>query len=103
MTDEEKAEQASYSRLAFKADEESGKPPVDQSSPSGKGEMPAELAKIFAPLHDELSKRTSSELPSDFDQNVTSRWSQPQLFDRPEGYDASWLRFDQVDIYGNSR
>ena len=103
MTDEEKAEQASYSRLAFKPDEETGKSPVDQSSPSGKGEMPTELARIFAPLHDELSKRTSSELPSDFDQNVASRWSKPQLFDRPEGYDVSWLRFDQVDIYGNSR
>lgn len=103
MTDDEKTEQVSYSKLAFRADKDSGRSPVDQSSPSGKGEMPAELARIFAPLHDELSRRTSSELPSDFDQNVRSEWGKPQLFDRPNGYDSSWLRYDQVDIYGNSR
>jgi len=103
MTEDEKAEQASYSKLAFRADKDSGKSPVEQSFPSGKKEMPVELARIFAPLHDELSKRTTGELPVDFDQNIESRWSEPQLFDRPADYDPSWLRFDQVDIYGNSR
>ena len=103
MTEEEKAEQANYRRLAFQADERSGQFPVNQSSPSGKGDMPVELARIFAPLHDELSKRTSGELPSDFDQNVKADWSSPQRFDRPRDYDPTWLRFDRVDIYGNPR
>ena len=103
MTEEEKAEQANYRRLAFQADERSGQFPVNQSSPSGKGVMPVELARIFAPLHDELSKRTSGELPSDFDQNIKADWSSPQRFDRLRDYDPTWLRFDRVDIYGNPR
>jgi hypothetical protein len=103
MTEEEQVEQKDYSKEAFSVNEESGKPPVEQSSPSGKGAMPTELARIFVPLHDELSKRTSGELPSDFDKNVKDIWSVPLSFDRASGYDVSWLRYDQVDIYGESR
>ena len=103
MTEEDQTEQKAYSKEAFIADEDSGKPPVEQSSPSGKGAMPTELARIFAPLHDELSKRTSGELPSDFDDSVKTLWSSPQSFDRTSGYDVSWLRYDQVDIYGEPR
>ena len=74
-----------------------------KSSPSGKGEMPIELARVFAPLHDELSKRTSGELPADFDESIQDSWKLPQAFDRNPGYDVSWLRYDQVDIYGEPR
>jgi hypothetical protein len=103
MTEDEQAEQGEYSKAAFRFDKEAGKRPVDQSSPSGKGPMPPELGRVFVPLHDELSKRTSGELPCDFDNSLKPEWSAPPNFDRDEGYDASWLRYDQVDIYGNDR
>ena len=101
MTEEDKAEQAQYSKAAFRADENTGERPVAQSSPSGKGAMPPALARVFMPLHDELSKRTSGELPSDFDTNVKPEWATPQRFDRDPDYDPSWLRYHQFDIYGN--
>ena len=103
MSKEETSQQAVYSKSAFRFDKELGRRAVEQSSPSGKGEMPADLARIFAPLHDELSRRTSGELPADFDENVKSEWAVPQSFDRALGYDASWLRYREVDIYGNPR
>ncbi|MEM7019893.1 MAG: hypothetical protein AAF512_21465, partial [Pseudomonadota bacterium] len=103
MTDAEKEEQAAYSKVAFRFDKEAGKAPVSQSSPSDKGQMPTELARIFVVLHDELSKRTSSELPADFDSSIRKAWATPQKFDRCEGYDASWVRYDKVDIYGEPR
>ncbi len=51
-------------------------------------------------LHDELSKRTSGELPADFDPTIKSKWAAPQGFDRNDTYDPSWVRYDEVDIYG---
>ena len=103
MTDEEKEEQAKYGRAAFRFDKETNRAPVDQSSPSGKGTMPPELGRVFLPLHDELSKRTSGELPADFDDSLKEAWSTPQGFDRNADYDTSWLRYDEVDIYGKPR
>jgi hypothetical protein len=63
--------------------------------------MPPDLARIFMPLHDELSKRTSGELPADFDSDIKPEWAKPLAFDRDKGYDPSWIRYDQVDIYGD--
>lgn len=103
MTDEEKEEQAEYGKTAFRFDKEANRAPVSQSSPSDKGPMPPELGRIFLPLHDELSKRTSGELPADFDDSLKDAWSTPQSFDRDTHYDASWLRYDEVDIYGDPR
>ena len=103
MTEDEQAEQTAYSKAAFRFDKEAGKPPVEQTSPSGNGPMPPELGRVFLPLHDELSKRTSGELPCDFDATVKPEWGTPQGFDRDPGYDRSWLRYDKVDIYGNAR
>lgn len=54
-------------------------------------------------LHDELSKRTSGELPSDFDKSIKPEWATPQGFDRHPDYDPSWILYDQVDIYGKPR
>ena len=54
-------------------------------------------------LHDELSKRTSGELPADFDETIKSEWATPQGFDRTTDYDPSWVRYDHVDIYGEPR
>ena len=89
-----------YRKAAFAKDPDTGEYPVVQSSPTGR-EMPPALARVFAPLHDELSKRTSGELPADF-LAVAERWATPQGFDRAPGYDSSWLRYDQVDIYGGA-
>ncbi|MFP6824367.1 MAG: hypothetical protein VB915_11215 [Pseudomonadales bacterium] len=103
MTNEEKEEQATYAKTAFRFDKEANRAPVNQSSPSGKGAMPPELGRVFLPLHDELSKRTSSELPADFDDSLKDTWSTPQGFDRDANYDISWLRYSEVDIYGEPR
>ncbi|NKB98692.1 MAG: hypothetical protein GKR90_09410 [Pseudomonadales bacterium] len=94
--------QKQYSKLAFQPDPDTGLNPVEQSSPSGNATMPEVLARIFVPLHDELSKRTSGELPADY-MTVKTEWAAPQSFDRSAHYDASWLRYDKVDIYGNPR
>lgn len=101
MTDAEAEQQAAYSKSAFRFDKQANRAPVVQSSPSGRGRMPDGLARVFRPLHDELSKRTSGELPADYDAGVKPAWSTPQAFDRCANYDASWLRYDRVDIYGN--
>ncbi len=103
MSEADTAAQETYSKTAFRFDKEKMQAPVEQSSPSGKGVMPPELARIFMPLHDELSKRTSGELPSDFDQTIKPEWAAPQSFDRRADYDPSWLRYDKVDIYGEPR
>ncbi len=50
----------------------------------------------------ELSKRTSGELPSDFDQAIKPQWATPQGFDRSADYDPTWVRYDRVDIHGDS-
>lgn len=103
MSAEEQEEQAAYGKAAFRYDKVAGRAPVEQSSPSEKGAMPPELARIFMPLHDELSKRTSGELPADFDATIKPQWATPQRFDRSESYDPSWLRYARVDIYGEPR
>lgn len=102
MTEAEQAEQGEYSAAAFRFDKEAERRPVEQTKPSGRGEMPPDLGRIFVPLHDELSKRTSSELPADFDSSIKEAWATPQTFDRDPGYE-SWVRYDVVDIYGNKR
>ncbi|MCY3811419.1 MAG: hypothetical protein OXH15_06465 [Gammaproteobacteria bacterium] len=103
VTDADKAEQATYSKAAFRRDSASGAFPVQQTSPSGRGPMPDDLGRVFLPLHDELSKRTSGELPADFDESIRDEWATPQHFDRRPDYDPSWLNYDEVDIYGNAR
>ena len=101
MTEEEKAQSAEYGKQAFRPND-AGEYPVTRSSPSGKGPMPRPLMRVFAPLHDELSKRTSGDLPADYEAEFAAA-PPPQPFDRLEGYDKSWLRFDRFDIYGNDR
>lgn len=100
MTDAEKADRTEYSKEAFQANAD-GELPVTQSSPSGKGAMPPSLMRVFAPLHDELSKRTSGDLPVDYDDAFADFG--PRAFDRQDGYDKTWLRYDEFDIYGNPR
>ena len=46
---------------------------------------------------------TAGELPGDYDDSVKSEWATPNQFDRPDGYDKSWLKYDEVDIFGNPR
>lgn len=103
MNEADLAEQDAYRKAAFRFDKEKGAHPMSQTSPSGRGDMPPALGRVFMPLHDELSKRTSGELPADFDDNIKEVWGTPQGFDRRDGYDASWLRYDVVDIYGEPR
>jgi len=101
MSDEDRADQEAYRKAAFRFDKLAGHAPVSMTSPSGRGQMPPELGRIFLPLHDELSKRTSGELPSDYVVGLKPEWAIPQPFDRQAGYDPSWLRYDKVDIYGD--
>ena len=103
MTDADKQEQADYSKAAFRRDKATGQPPVAQTLPSEKGPMPPELARVLAPLHDELSKRTSGDLPADYEPDVKPEWAVSLGFDRDADYDPSWLRYDEVDIYGQPR
>ena len=103
MTDDERFQQAEYSKIAFAREEETQQYPVQQSNPSGRGPMPPELGMVFMVLHDELSKRTSGELPSDFDSTIKPEWAASQEFDRDPSFDASWLKYDTYDIYGNVR
>ena len=101
MTDADKEGQVSYSRRAFRPDAD-GSPPVSSTSPTGR-QMPPELGRIFLPLHDELSKRTSGELPCDFDDSLKPEWSSPPPFDRDDDYDPSWVQYGLFDVYGNPR
>ncbi len=103
MTDADKEVQAAYIKTAFRRDKATGNLPVAQTSPSGKGPMPPELARVLMTLHDELSRRTSGELPADYELDVRPQWSDPQRFDRDPNYDPSWLCYDEVDIYGEPR
>ncbi len=100
MTEADKEEQGVYSAAAFRFDKEAMRRPVEQTTPSEKGPMPAELARVMATLHDELSKRSSGELPSDYDPDIKPQWAAPQKFDRSPGYDSSWVLYDRFDIYG---
>ncbi len=101
LSPEDVEEQKSYSKAAFRPDA-AGTPPVSQTSPTGR-QMPPSLSRIFVPLHDELSKRTSGELPADFDSSLKAEWSAPPAFDRNPSYDASWTRYGEVDVFGNPR
>ncbi len=65
--------------------------------------MPEGLGRVMGVLHEELSKRTSGELPSDYDQTIKAAWATPQNFDRDPGYDSSWSLYDRFDIYGEPR
>jgi hypothetical protein len=65
--------------------------------------MPPELGGIFLSLHDQLSKRTSRERPSDYVVGIKPKWARPPPFERQAGYDPNWLRYDKVDIYGDLR
>jgi hypothetical protein len=58
---------------------------------------------VMMVLHDELSKRTSGELPVDFDSSIKPEWATPTTFDRSASYDPSWLQYAKVDIYGEPR
>jgi hypothetical protein len=62
--------------------------------------MPPALGKVFLPLHDELSKRTSGEHPADYDPDMREAWRSPS-FDRTPNYDPGWLRYDRVDLFGD--
>ena len=99
--DSDKAAQRRYKKAAF-SHVSGGLPAAAQSSPSGRDQMPRPLARVFAPMHDTMSKRTSGELPSDYAPD-DAPWGEPQEFDRTSGYDTSWLRYDRVDLYGNDR
>ncbi len=103
MTEQETAEQGEYSAAAFRYDKKAGRRAVDQTEPSGKGPMGPELGRVMGVLHDELSKRTSGELPADYGDSLKPEWSKPLGFDRSEGYDKSWVRYDEFDIYGGPR
>ena len=100
MTEDDLAAQTLYQKQAFRFDKTLGRAPVEMTNPSGAGDMPEALAKVFVPLHDELAKRTSGELPADF-LGDRAGGLDAQSFDRDAGYDTSWLRYDKVDIYGN--
>ncbi len=101
MDDDQRKEQRDYMRTAFRHDAEQGeKPFFEQSFKSGKPEMPPGLGRVMAVLHDELSKRSSGELPSDYEE-VRDKWQEAPSFDRESSYDPSWLKYDQFDIYGN--
>ena len=89
MTDADRAERDAYRKAAW----------PDRSATSGPPVMPPELGRIFMPLHDELAKRTSGEMPADYGP-VRPEWSRPWRFDRHPEYDPSWVRYDRVDIYG---
>jgi len=123
MTDEEKEEQKTYSATALRFDKEAGRRPVEQSQPSGNGPrfdkeagsrpveqsrpsgngpMPPGLGRAMRVLHDELSMRSSSELPCDFDDTLKPEWSLQPVFDRDPGFE-SWVTYDKFDIYGNPR
>ena len=103
LTDAEKEQKDAYAKMAFAPPPGSKDFPVSQTSPSGRGAMPKELMRVFAVLHDELSLRTSGELPADYDESQDADWAQPQSFDRAADYDASWVRYDAFDIYGTPR
>lgn len=102
MTEAEAAQSQAYAERAFRFDKALGRRPVDRTFPSGRGPMPPELGRIFLPLHDELSKRTAGDLPADYDPAFRTDGTVAEPFDRAPGYDPSWLRYAEVDIYGQS-
>ena len=98
MTDEDREEQKNYFRSAFRV--EKGMEPIFvQTWKSGKPDLPPALGRVMMVLHDELSKRTSGELPSDY-QHVRDQWNSVLSFDRDKHYDSSWLKYNEYTIYG---
>lgn len=101
MTEDDRTDQRDYSRIAFRHNADKGeKPFFQQSFKEDKPQMPPALARVMAVLHDELSKRSSGELPKDY-ADVREQWSSSPKFDREENYDPTWLKYDEFDIYGN--
>ena len=100
LTQEEKEEQVAYSRTAFRVDIKGGEKPYIEQKTSDK-QMPAELGRVMMVLHDELSMRTSGELPVDYEVDIREQWQTQPRFDRHPDYDPSWLKYDEFDIYGN--
>jgi len=97
MTDEEKEEQAQYNKKAFSKDLGLDRVRVTQHSGDP---MPEALSKSFGNLHDQLSKRTAGPAAADYDSSLPDVWDVP-AFDRDPGYDKSWLKYDEVNIYGD--
>lgn len=101
MTESDRQEQREYSRTAFRHHAKKGEQPFFQQSFKGdKPDMPPSLARVLAVLHDELSKRSSGELPVDY-LDVRDQWSSVPKFDREENYDPTWLKYSEFDVYGN--
>lgn len=102
MTDEEKEEQVAYSRTAFRVNIKGGEKPYIEQKTSDK-QMPPGLGRVMMVLHDELSMRSSGDLPVDYEENIREQWQTQPRFDRHPDYDPSWLKYDEFDIYGNLR
>lgn len=93
-TEADTAAQAEYSRQAFAKElaPAGERSVISVSSPSRSGkEMPAALKRIMAPIHDELSRRSTGCMASDFEDRSHEPpiWHAAQPFDRTEAYDAS--------------
>ena len=99
MTEEDKEGQAAYSKVAFGVDMGDNKPLRQSENKT----MPPGLGRVMGVLHDELSKRTSGELPSDYDETIKPAWATPFEFDLDPGYDASWLLSAQSAFSGKPR
>jgi hypothetical protein len=102
LTEEEQQQLEEYSKVALGPDKDTGRRPMNFTL-SEKGPFGPELGGVMEVLHDEMSKRTAGDLPSDYDDSIKSEWATPNQFDRPDGYDKSWLRYDEVDIFGDPR
>ncbi len=103
MSESDRKEQQNYLRQAFRYDADKGETPVfEQTHKSGKPNMPPALGRVMMVLHDELSKRSSGELPCDYE-DVPEKWRGQPNFDRENQYDPTWLNYDKYDIYGNPK
>jgi hypothetical protein len=101
MNEADLASQNKYREAAF-APDPNAKKPIHSGAlhPSERGNIPAGMGLVMRVLHDELSKRTSGELPSDYYDYVPEKWGTPMAFDRSDSYDSSWVLYDQFNIYG---
>jgi hypothetical protein len=101
MNEADLASQNKYREAAFAPDPDAKKPVHSGAlHPSGRGNMPVGMGLVMRVLHDELSKRTSGELPSDYYDYVPEKWGTAMAFDRSDSYDSSWVLYDQFNIYG---
>ena len=93
--------QGTYSKMAFRRDEETRQAPRRTDITLGKGTHAAgTLSGSSCRCTTSCRKRSSGDLPADYDFDVKPDWGIPQAFDRHPDYDPSWLRYDEVDIYG---